>query len=863
MERFPSTGLDHLDEMLLHLRYGDNVVWQVDTIADYRQFVNPYVERAISEGRQVVYMHFARHEALLESRDGLAIVELDINTGFETFSSSVYNAVSQFGRRVFYVFDSLSDLLAAWVTDVMVADFFRVTCPYLYELDTIAYFAILRDHHSFDTVARIRETTQLLLDVYSLEGKIYVHPLKVWNRYSPTMFLPHRDAGKRFEPIGNSVDAARLFTYISGKGRASVRRKLDQWDQIFLQAEEMLEENAPSEQQADALERIAGLMLGKERRQLDLVKSHFTLHDVLEIKARMIGTGYIGGKSLGMLLARQILCGDATFDWSERLENHDSYYIGSDVFHNFIVQNGLWKLRMQQKTKEGYFEKAGELASGLLKGRFPDEIREQFLEMIEYFGQSPIIIRSSSLLEDSFGNAFAGKYESIFLANQGSTEDRYDRFEEAVRLIYASAMGEDALSYRLQRGLDQLDEQMALLVQRVSGRYHEHFFYPDVAGVGVSYNTFVWNPQFDPGAGMLRMVLGLGTRAVDRVENDYPRIVALDAPLVQPHSSRDNMRQFSQHFADVLNVRTNSLETIGIGEILETEDRKELLAVHDSRPEQKAERGWVLDFDNLLQTTDFVPSMRRMLETLEGRYEYPVDIEFTLNLSSDGGALVNLLQCRPLQTRGMGGTVQIPRLKPSQVYFQTEGSFMGGNIDQPIHIVINVDSAAYIALPLQEKYNIARLVGKINRQINRRRQQMLLMGPGRWGTTTPSLGVPVRFAEINNTAVLCEVSYPEGNLLPELSYGSHFFQDLVETGIFYIALFLDRPGTALRTDFLAGLPNMLESLVPEGRKYEDVIKVADVSGQAFRIAADITSQKAVCFAAAPSDARSRFCGPPF
>ncbi|MBE0537748.1 MAG: PEP/pyruvate-binding domain-containing protein [Phycisphaerae bacterium] len=857
MDKFPSTGLDHLDDLLLRLRYGDNVVWQVDTVNDYRQFVIPYVQRAIAEGRQVVYMHFAMHEALLEPQDGLAIVELDINVGFETFSSSVYNTVSEFGRRVFYVFDSLSDLLAAWVTDLMVADFFRVTCPYLYELDTIAYFAILRDHHSFDTIARIRETTQLLLDVYRLEGNVYVHPLKVWNRYSPTMFLPHRDAGTRFEPIGNSVDAARLFTYISNKGRTRVRRKLDQWDQLFLEAEELLAGTPDSARQSEALERIAGIMLGKDQRVLDLISTHFSLRDVLDIKARMIGTGFIGGKAIGMLLARQILYQDQSFDWSQRLENHDSFYIGSDVFHNYIVQNGLWKLRMQQKTKEGYFEKAAELSEGLLKGRFPNEIREQFLEMIEYFGQSPIIIRSSSLLEDGFGNAFAGKYESIFLVNQGSSDERCDQFVEAVRRIYASAMGEDALIYRLQRGLDQQDEQMALLVQRVSGRYHEHRFFPDAAGVGVSYNTFVWNPQFDPAAGMLRMVLGLGTRAVDRVENDYPRLVALDAPLVQPHSSRDNIRQYSQHYMDVLNIETNALETISTRQVLGKDEQlqTELFATRcdaEALPGQdmRSDPVWVLSFDNLLQTTDFVTSMRRMLNTLQAYYEYPVDIEFTLNLPPGGAGRVNLLQCRPLQTRGMGGKVRIPNLDASRIYFEAEGSFMGGNIEQVIHRVIYVDPAGYIALPLQEKYNIARLIGKLNRQIQRDHQeQTLLVGPGRWGTTTPSLGIPVRFSEINNIAVLCELSYPEGNLLPELSYGSHFFQDLVEVEIFYVALFLDRQGAAFRPEVLGDMPNLLTSLVSDADRYEAIVRVVDTTGRRLKIVADITQQKTVCFVA--------------
>src|SRR4030042_270471 len=141
--------------------------------------------------------------------------------------------------------------------------------------------------------------------------------------------------------------------------------------------------------------------------------------------------------------------------------------------------------------------------------------------MIEYFGQSPIIVRSSSLLEDAFGNAFAGKYESVFCVNQGSPEQRYADFEEAVRTVYASTMSEDALTYRLERGLDQQDEQMALLVQRVSGSYRNGYFFPDLAGVGMSHNAFVWKPDLDPKAGMPRLVFGVGTKICTRVGADY------------------------------------------------------------------------------------------------------------------------------------------------------------------------------------------------------------------------------------------------------------------------------------------------------------------------------------------------------
>ena len=455
----------------------------------------------------------------------------------------------------------------------------------------------LRGRHSFKTVARIRETTQVLLDVYSYQDKICIHPLKVWNRYSPTMFLPHIQEGDKFTPMMSSVDASNLFSFLAHKRSMNAERQLDYWDRLFLRARELQEDNTPetAAEKHKMVEQLSRVLLGREKRMLSLVRKYFSLKDILEIKDRLIGTGFIGGKSLGMLLARNILHHDQSFDWPEHLELHDSYYIGSDVFYSYMVQNGWWKLLMAQKTKEGYFEVARELKKVMLSGVFPSEVKAQFQLMLEYYGQSPIIVRSSSLLEDAFGNAFAGKYESYFCANQGTPEQRYDHFEEAVRKIYASTMNEDALTYRFQRGLDQQDEQMALLVQRVSGAYRKHYFFPEIAGVGLSYNTFVWKQGMDPRAGMLRLVFGLGTRAVNRVENDYPRIVALDAPLVKAHHDLNDTRRFSQHDVDMLNLEENRFISLPLTEVMEEglEARMELLGIRDFEAIDRMAERWV------------------------------------------------------------------------------------------------------------------------------------------------------------------------------------------------------------------------------------------------------------------------------
>jgi len=856
---FPaSTGLTGLDEVLNGLRLGDNVVWQVDEIEDYHHFVLPFVQNAIAEGRKIVYMRFADHSQLLEPSDHVKVYSLDAHTGFESFTTQVYNITTDEGKEVFYVFDSLSFLQSAWATDLMTGNFFVVMCPYLFELDTIAYFAIMRHSHSFKTVARIRETTQLLLEVYSPGGDYCVHPLKVWNRYSPTMFFPHLEEGKDFTPIINSVDATQLFSDISRREAQSPRRYLDYWDRLFMKAEDLSRRPCKPEERQEMIDELCRIMIGKESRMLALAKKIFSLEDLLNIKSRVIGTGFVGGKTVGMLLARKILELDEFIPWENYLEHHDSFYVGSDIFYTYIVQNGLWKLRMEQKTKEGYFDAALPLREKMLSGTFPYEIKEQFQQLIEYFGQSPIIIRSSSLLEDAFGNAFAGKYDSIFLVNQGSPEQRYDYFVESVRKIFASTMNEDALTYRLQRGLDQQDEQMALLVQRVSGSYRKHYFFPDLAGVGISYNNFVWKEGMDPKAGMLRLVAGLGTRAVNRVETDYPRTVALDNPQYRPHASIDEARRFSQHDLDVLNIESNALETISFLETahqglnikldlfgikdLETTQRLRELGHHDRE-------AWILTFDNLLTRSSLTGVMHRMLKKLEEMYDYPVETEFTVNFTQANAYKINLLQCRPVQTKGQAQRVKIPpNITQDNIFISLEGNFMGGSVVQNIARIIFVEPLAYSQLSLSDKYSIARLIGKLNKLIkDREATPTMLLGPGRWGTTTPSLGVPVRFSEINNVSFLGEIAYTDGNLMPELSFGTHFFQDLVETNIFYLALFPENPEVIFHRSVLDRLENVLESLVPDSQKYSDVVKVYETANEDLRIMADIISQKLICF----------------
>jgi hypothetical protein len=843
-ERFVTTGLPALDTILEGLRLGDNVVWRVDDVADYRTFVVPYVEAALAAGRRVVYVRFGSHRPVVEAGRASVVYDLDALRGFESFTVRLHTIIGAEGNGVFYVFDCLSDLLDAWATDAMIANFFRVTCPYLFTLDTIAYFALNRGAHSFSTVDAIRATTQLLIDLYNDCGVLYLHPLKVWQRSSPTMFLPHRHESGGFAPIKVSCEATSLFERLGRAAPSGPERRLDSWEAPFLRAAALAGAHEVGPEREAMAAQLCRLLIGRDKRILALARRYLDLDDLLAIKARLIGTGFIGGKSVGMLLARAILRADPDGGWTELLEPHDSFYIGSDLFHSYVVENGWWQLFMWQRSEAGYFEGAARLRELILHGSFSSEIVHEFQKMLEHFGQYPIIVRSSSLLEDGFGNAFAGKYESHFCVNQGTPEARLEQFIDAVRRIYASTLNEEALHYRLQRGLARQEEQMALLVQRVSGAYHGDCFFPAFSGVGMSYNAFVWRHDMDPTAGMLRLVVGLGTRAVDRVEGDYPRIVALDQPLRVPHADPHDRRRYTQHDVDLLDVSQNALRTLGLSELEPDLPTLPLELFADRGPGT-----WFVTFDRLLTLHDFAPTLRRLLGTLERAYDYPVDIEFAATFASDGRLYLNLIQCRPLQTRGVESRrVEVSEASDATTLFRSSGSFIGGSIAQPIARVVAVDPQAFMRLALADKYELARLIGRVNRGVVARdKAPTLLLGPGRWGTSTPRLGVPVRFAEISAMTAIAEVAFSAGGLQPEPSFGTHFFQDLVETGIFYVALDPERGGCFLNTALLDELPNQLGALLPEDARFAPALRIVALP-PGYRLLADIVSQKVACLA---------------
>jgi len=870
MDGMFSTGIPDLDRVLCGIRPGDNIVWEVESIADYAKLVKPFVETALEQGRRILYFRFARHEPLLQPYKGVEVVHLDPQAGFETFLDGIHHAVELAGPGAYHVFDSLSDLTADWYCDQMVGNFFLLTCPYLYELNTVAYFALLRRFHSSFAINPITQTTQLLLEVYRKNDKLYVHPLKVDGRSSPTMFLLHELDGETVRAVSESHTISEILTASPRSALGLSQYHLGVWTRTFVQAEALLDQlraGAASPEAVQAMfERLLRMAISRDERVLGLAAKYFDLEHMVAIGRRLLGTGLIGGKSVGMLLARAIL-ERADPRWQDRLEVHDSFFIPSDVFYTFLVRNGCWKIRKRQLKSKEYLEGAEEARQRILEGTFPEYIEKRFGDMLDYFGQSPIIVRSSSLLEDNFGNSFAGKYDSVFCANQGSRAERLEQFLAAVKTVYASTMSKPALTYRARFNLLHRDEQMALLVQRVSGAQHGPFHFPHLAGVGYSFNPFVWDPGIDPQAGMLRLVFGLGTRAVDRSDDDYTRLVALNAPGKRPGAESEDLTRHSQHKVDAIDLQNNTLTTTDFSEICE-EARDvpiHLFASRDLRVERLArERGLravapnVLTFDGLLKKTSFVEDMREMLATLETAYETPVDVEFTANFVSDDDYKLNLVQCRPLQVKGDVRVVgPAAKIDPADLLLAVHGPVIGHSRLDALDRIIYVVPSVYGHMPVKERYAVARLIGRLN-HINEQSDNppiTMLLGPGRWGTTTPSLGIPVHFSEINSVSVLCEIVAMREDLVPDCSFGTHFFSELVEMDMLYMALLPGHKGNFLGERFFERTPSALTRLLPDATEFDSIVRVIDVaqlaSGRLVKLHADTQQQRLVCYLETP------------
>jgi hypothetical protein len=635
----------------------------------------------------------------------------------------------------------------------------------------------------------------------------------------------------------------------SASAELTFNPEISPWELLFRQGE-IYERLPPAEREkvTHHLEEIKVVlikrMISDQLPYIGIAKNVFTIADLRYIYERRIGTGKIGGKSAGLMLAWKILqrpAAEDEYDIAQSVVVPESYFVGTEVIYEFRLLNGLDHL-MNQKYRELEEIRAQypAIVDAHLAGRFPPNVIENLREVLAALGDSPIIVRSSSLLEDNFGYAFAGKYNSYFCPNQGTPEENLEELLNAIRRVFASTLNPDAILYRQKHGLIDYDERMAVLIQRAEGVQYGRYFFPTLAGVAFSRNPFRWNKNIRREDGFLRLVWGYGTRAVDRVSNDYPRMIALSHPQLRPETTAKAIRQYSQWYTDIIDLESNTFQTQPVSDVLKVSypNLRYIASVYHGDYLQEIlslgsvtqEDDFVLTFNYLTKDKQFVQMFRTALQRLEASYGRPVDVEFTVDIVPNYPQpeyRLHVLQCRPLSERAENSAVIIPTNIPAEKTLFTSSQLVPDGRVEGIRYIVYVDPEAYyhIADPVIRQ-ELGRSIGRLNKRLEGER--FILMGPGRWGSANIELGVHVTYGDIYNTEVLVEMAVVHDGLIPELSYGTHFFQDLVEGGIQSLALHLVDDRDTFNWAFFQDAPNVLAELVPHDTDLSPYLKVIDL-----------------------------------
>lgn len=599
---------------------------------------------------------------------------------------------------------------------------------------------------------------------------------------------------------------------------------------------------------------------------INIAKSIFEIRDFYNILPRIIfaseSYGTLGGKSSGLLLAKKIIESELeNYPLLKSVKIPNTWFIPTDGEINFIYFNNLEDIEEQKYKTIDEIRKEYPYTMQVLKnGQFPEEMINGLSRALDEIGEIPIVVRSSSMLEDRMGTAFAGKYKSLFLANQGPKPERLEELLDAIAEVYASVFSPEPISYRKEKGLLDFDEGMGIIIQEVVGTKAGKYFFPSFAGVGFSNNEFRWSPRIKQEDGLIRLVPGLGTRAVDRVGNDFPVLISPGQPNLRVNLSIKDMISYAPRFIDVINLESNTFETVEISALIkEVGSNYPLLNEIFSIVEPlniKSPVGLGIDtrkddivvtFDNLIKRTTYIKQIASLLNVLKSYFHLPVDIEFACN-----GKDLYLLQCRQQSFFETSLTPShIPADIPKEdILFSAHRHISNAKVPDIAYIVYVDPGSYYKSSHLKELEDVARAIGKLNQILPKK--SFILMGPGRWGTRDDiRLGVKVAYSDINNTAMLVEIAQSKNGYTPELSFGTHFFQDLVESQIYYLPLYPEDKAVIFDSNFFDKSQNVLTRFLEEFSHINHILKVINVreikSGKILRILMNSDEEKAIAF----------------
>ncbi len=590
------------------------------------------------------------------------------------------------------------------------------------------------------------------------------------------------------------------------------------------------------------LSELTHRFLSDDEQLINLVLNDISIPDFAPMIERIIGSersmGNIGGKGAGIFIASQILRRVAQTDpLLSDIKTPRTWYIATDQIVDFLHYNRLEELNCYKYNSASYHRMTYEnVVAKIRNACLPPQTINMLRLVLDDLDEVPLVVRSSSLLEDKHNGTFSGKYKSLFLCNKGTKQERLNDLIAAVLEVYSSMYNPDSLQYRKERGLLNFIEQMGVLIQEVVGTKIGRYFMPVYAGVAFSKNLHRWSPRISPEDGLVRLVMGLGTRAVDRINNDYPVMMAPGQPRIHINQSPEEIRKYSPKQIDLIDLEhgfttvdaTTFLREYGkdvpaLAQLVSVFDN-DFLTIKNSFSLNPSTDDMVITFHHAFSpVSDFAPKIKRMLEVLSEKLQCPVDIEFAFD-----GTQLYLLQCRRQGTGLMKSPAPIPHNLPLQNILFTANKFIPNGKLTGISHIVYVDPDGYNALSSRkDMLAVGEAVGRLNELLPRRK--FALLGPGRWGSRGDiKLGVCVTYSDICNTAALIEIAKERLSYVPEPSFGTHFFQDLVEGDISYLPLYPGQDGVIFNEEFFDSSVNLLSEILPKYGYLSDMLKVIDV-----------------------------------
>jgi len=515
----------------------------------------------------------------------------------------------------------------------------------------------------------------------------------------------------------------------------------------------------------------------------------------------LLGSGYCGGKAKGLAFADKVLA-ESELAGKVALPQL-SYVLSSEIFEDHLHQNRMEDLCVEEDWDNVQARFAASSFSSALKADM-----ERILLDFEKIDNPPLVIRSSSMMEDSVDLAFAGKYDSFFSANIKDFEWRMAKLEECIRAVWVSTFNPSARKYRNKHGKIHCDESMAVIVQSMVGKERDNIYYPKVAGTIFSRIFRRPSPRIRKEDGLMCICFGIGTRTVDR---GAARSFYLTNPSLRPSgNSPERIAGSSQEFFDYIDRDAGEIRTGFIRDWLPVfsanhkdmdqyiefyDEESDMLLPYSLHSASSAGSRPLVSFPDFHKRQKYLFELAHdLIGLMEKGMGLPVDMEFAYDTTSRD---FRLLQLRPLAHFKEMARVVVPDVPQERVIFQGNRMVSNGRLEN-IPYLVYVEPLQYLSE--WDPQRTARAVGALNDKL--KGTNYILAGPGRWGSSNPAIGVPIKYGDIYNCGCLVELSAPQYHFSPELSYGSHFFLDMDSDNILYLPVFAGQKNNVYASDWL-------------------------------------------------------------